>query len=146
MSFEVEIDVKGLEEAARRIRSVLHALESEDVEKVLLKGANIVGRAVRTNIRTMTKRHTGRLLSSVKVSKGKRRGRLFATAFAAMDRKKAPHSHLVEYGHQVVRNGQVVGHAAPRPFFRAAVDQTRAEVGRIVNEGIAQLIERAARS
>lgn len=146
MSFEVEIDVEGLAEAARRIRSVMSALESEDVEKVLVKGAEVVGRQVRANIRSMTKRRSGRLLSAVKISKGKRRGKLFATAFTAMDRKKAPHSHLVEYGHRVVRNGQVVGHAAPRPFFRAAVDQTRAEVGRIVNEGIAQLIEKAARA
>src|SRR5690606_38475524 len=84
MSFTVEIDVKGLEEAARRIRSVLHALESEDVEKVLVKGAEVVGRQVRANIRSMTKRHTGRLLSAVKISKGKRRGKLFATAFTAM--------------------------------------------------------------
>ncbi len=42
MSFEIEIDVKGLEEASRKIRSILSAVTSEDVEQILLQGARIV--------------------------------------------------------------------------------------------------------
>lgn len=37
------------------------------------------------------------------------------------------HAHLVEFGHDVVRNGKVVGRAAPRPFMRPAVEQTKTE-------------------
>lgn len=34
----------------------------------------------------------------------------------------APHSHLIEYGHQVVRGGRVVGHAPARPYLRPALE------------------------
>ena len=35
----------------------------------------------------------------------------------------APHAHLVEYGHALVKNGKTIGRVAPRPFLRKAKDQ-----------------------
>jgi len=37
------------------------------------------------------------------------------------------HGHNVENGHAIVRNGQVVGRAAPHPFIRPAADETQSE-------------------
>ena len=146
MSFEIEIDVRGLEEAPRKIRSILSAVTSEDVENVLLQGARIV--------RDEAKRRapvgpTGNLKRSLKAKKGKRRGKLFATAFAAVDRKIAPHAHLVEYGTGPRRQkttGRYTGQMPAIPFFRPAVDATKDQVARTVNQGIARLIGRAVDS
>lgn len=39
-----------------------------------------------------------------------------------------PHAHLVEYGHYIVRNGDLIGHAAPHPFLRKAKDAVEARL------------------
>lgn len=37
------------------------------------------------------------------------------------------HAHLLEYGHDVVRDGKVVGRAPPYPWLRPAAEQTKGE-------------------
>lgn len=141
----IDIDVEGLEEASRRIRSIVSTLESRDVENVLFQGAKII----RAEARSRAQRGpTGNLRRSIKASRGKRRGKLFATAFSAIDRKKAPHAHLIELGtgpryHKKTR--KYVGRVIGKPFFQPAVQATKNEVATVVNEGIARLIGRAAR-
>jgi len=39
----------------------------------------------------------------------------------------AHHGHLVEDGHDVVRDGKVVGRAEPNPFMRRAFDETQGQ-------------------
>lgn len=54
----------------------------------------------------------------------------------------APHSHLIELGHQVVRGGKlgkggkVVGHASARPFLRPALEQTGRPASKIIEKEI----------
>src|SRR5690606_7320832 len=102
MRFTVEVDPKTMAEIERKINSLLDPFEARDVENELYAAMRPLDRQVRQNIRSMTKRHTGNLLRGVKSSRGKRRHRLFSWAFVAMDYKKAPHSYLVEYGHEIV--------------------------------------------
>jgi len=52
-------------------------------------------------------------------------------------RARAPHAHLVEFGHDVVRGGRVVGQAKPHPFLRPAADE---ELARAAQE-FAQAVE-----
>lgn len=42
-----------------------------------------------------------------------------------------PHTHLLEYGHAVVRNGEVVGHAPAYPFVEPAEMAVRQEIGNV---------------
>ena len=42
-------------------------------------------------------------------------------------RKPIKYAHLVEGGHVLVRNGQVIGEVAPQPFIRDAFAQTKDE-------------------
>lgn len=129
---ETRVEIEGLEEVARRIKSVLSPLEGPDVTAVLLRGAKII----RDEARRRAPVYTGTLKRSIKARRGKRRAKYYATAYAAADRKIAPHAHLVEYG-TVKMNA--------KPYWRPAVDATREQVMRTVNEGIAALIGRAAR-
>ena len=47
---------------------------------------------------------------------------------------RAPHAHLVEYGHDVIRNGVKIGEAAPRPFVKPTWDEERSNVINILSE------------
>jgi hypothetical protein len=38
------------------------------------------------------------------------------------------YAHLIEFGHTIVRNGVVVGHAAPIPFMRKGWDTQGGEI------------------
>lgn len=74
---------------------------------------------------------TGNLKAGFRVRKrtafrGKVRGGVRRT-------KKAAHAHLVEFGHRVVRGGQVVGHAAAHPFIRPAFQAARAQAERQID-------------
>lgn len=53
------------------------------------------------------------------------------------------HAHLVEFGHDVVRDGKVVGRAAPHPFMRPAVEQTVDEQKRIFGAELQQIAAEA---
>ena len=154
MSFEIEVDVQNLEEVKRKIRSLFSTVMSEDVEKILLDGAKIVKAEIQ---RRAPVGPTGNLKKAVVAKKSKMRGAVFRSAYAAIDRKKAGHARLVEYGTATARlpkkakvlydkkTGKVFGKSvAPmpaKPFFRPAVEATAAQVSRHVNEGIKRLIE-----
>jgi len=47
----------------------------------------------------------------------------------------------VELGHKVVRNGRVVGEAAPHPFLRPAADENRGTVEKNVADAINESLE-----
>ncbi len=141
----IEIDVKGLEELRRRVGSILTVLDGRDVENVLVGGARVILAEAR---RRAPRGPTGNLIRSIKAKKGRRRGRLFSIAFCAVDRKIAPHAHLVEYGtgpRYQKRPKKYVGEMPAKPFFRPAVEATKAEVALKVNRGIMQLLGRKLR-
>ena len=46
----------------------------------------------------------------------------------------APHAHLLEYGHALVRNGQVYGHVPAHPFVRPAEEAVKKEVMQVVKD------------
>lgn len=47
---------------------------------------------------------------------------------------RAPHAHLVEYGHDVIKNGVKVGEAAPRPFVAPTWDEERDKIINMLSE------------
>lgn len=156
MAGKLAIEIEGLEEAERRIKSLLYALESEDVEKVLVEGARIIRDEAK---RRAPRGPTGNLQRSLKAKKGKRYGKVFATAFAAVDYKVAPHANLVEFGGIAPRRpkkkkamydkrtgtfyGREVAPMPARPFFRPAVDASKERVKQTVEDGLRKLIEGA---
>lgn len=76
---------------------------------------------------------TGNLRKGI-VAKSARRGDVAAFVYA-----NAPHSHLIELGHQIVRGGKlskggrVVGYVPARPFLRPALERHR-RTGRLIFE------------
>jgi hypothetical protein len=54
---------------------------------------------------------------------------------------KAPHFHLVEHGHDLVRNGQTVGHVQGTHFFENTVKEHEAEMPSVVSNMIDELLK-----
>jgi hypothetical protein len=136
----VKIDgIPGLMEKLARLR-----IDSDKVENVLFEGAiiyrdEIKGRAPQGP--------TGNLKKSIKAKRGKKdySVKTYRIAFCATDFHKAPHDHLVEYGHDQVRNGKKVGEVKEHPFFRPGVIAKQAEVEKHVVDGLNKLLEEALR-
>jgi len=60
-----------------------------------------------------------------------------AVAFAGIRPRRAPHAHLVEFGHAGLHP------APPHPFFRPAVDGCREEVMRNIQTGLKKTVKGA---
>lgn len=125
-----EFEIEGLDKAIQKVRSLVSALEAKNVENVLKNGAQIIADKAEDNAPV----DEGVLKSAIKAKKGKRRGNAVTSAFAAVDRKKAPHGWLVEHG---------TSRMAAQPYFRPAVNETLDEVKRTVEDGIRKLLEGA---
>lgn len=82
--------------------------------------AGEIAEAVAEEARRIAPRRTGKLEKSISA---KRIGDVWVV------HASAPHAHLVEFGHELVRpytartgGGGVIGTVAPRPFLRPALD------------------------
>lgn len=126
------VRVEGISALEAAIREVRRSLEPKQIEGRLLAGARIM----RDDMKRRVKKKTGRLFRAIKAKVGKRRGRDWASAFAAVDRKTAPHAHLVE-------NGTV--NAPAHPYFRPAIISTHGRVAETVEKGLREGVVTAAR-
>ncbi len=122
------IEVRGLDEAIAKCKSLTSAMEAKDVEKVLVKGM----RTVRDEAKRRVPVRTGLLKSAIKAKIGKRKGKYVAGAFSAVDFKRAPHAYLVEYGTR---------HSRAKPYFRPAWDTKQDEVRKQIEDDLRALIE-----
>lgn len=133
MSSDVmRIEVENLDEAIKKTRSLISALEATDVEKVLLKGV----RRIRDRAKSIVAVRSGRLKKAIKAKIGKRRGAYVASAYAAVDYKKAPHAYLVEGGTKRMR---------ARPYFVPAYESEREPVEKQITTDLRALVEGAVR-
>jgi HK97 gp10 family phage protein len=136
----VKVDgVQGLMEKLARLR-----VDANKVEDVLYEGAVIYAEEAK---RRAPKGKTGNLKKAIKAKRGKKdySVKTYRSVFTATDFHKAPHDHLVEFGHDLVRNGKKVGQVKEHPFFRPAVIAKKAEVEKHVVDGLNKLLEEAAK-
>ena len=133
MADYVTVKMEGLDELTKALEKLAKGLHPDDVEPILNQGAKIIAEAMRGKVPVKT----GALKKSIKTKKLKRLGAQPAPSIAAIDRKKAPHAHLVEFGHGGPQP------APPHPFFRPAVDENENRVYKHVEDGIKTLVEKA---
>lgn len=100
------------------------------IDEVCRAIANELVRETRKNARTAFDNRTRNLYRSIKRKKSKiNKDQWLVGAFA-------PHAHLVESGHRLTvgKNGRVVGHVPPHPFFEPAIEAVKARLPQIVGE------------
>ena len=103
----VNVNLKGFEDALDEINRAIDA-NCEEVAEVVLDEA-------RASAAFDDK--TGKLRKSIKMKESKFDDGGFIVY------SNAPHAHLVEFGHDQIKGGRVVGHVEAHPFLRPAKEK-----------------------
>lgn len=134
MTFKIE----GMKEFDRAIEKLTKSIGADETEPILFSAAEIVTAEIQSNVNQIPK-VTGNLRSSpvTKMMEKRRHGEP-RPSIAAIDRKKAPHAHLVEFG---ARGGQMPA----QPFFRPAWDAKRKAALEHIKEELAKSVKGATK-
>jgi HK97 gp10 family phage protein len=143
MADEINLEIEGVEALEKQMENLIKAVHPDKTEPVLLDAAKVIASDAK---RRAPKGKTGNLRRSIVAKKTKRRGGFSATlglsageaapAITAIDFRKGPHAHLVEYGH----GGP---HPAPaHPFFRPAWDANKSRVEKQIVDDLTNLIDK----
>jgi HK97 gp10 family phage protein len=124
----MQVKIEGVPELERKLDKMTKSVSGEKMSPICLKAAQMVRDAIKQKA---PQGPTGNLRRSP-VAKLMTPREFFALAIAAIDRKIAPHAHLLEFGTVKMR---------PHPFFRPAWDENREKANKMVQDGIKQLIE-----
>jgi HK97 gp10 family phage protein len=122
MGFEIE----GFTELVNDLLEMARALgeDSPEVEQALQAGAKPIYDQMKTNASTDPKIRTGRLHGSIRIGRVKARrrysGKSITIGVSYTGGAKAPHAHLVEFGHAGPKPESPP--TPPHPFVRPAFD------------------------
>ena len=155
---KIDISLEGLPLLLEQFKRISQSQEGLEMENRLLKVAEGLAHKIRSNV---PKGETRNLEKSVVAKKFKNKIKGAPAAFVAIDRKVAPHAHLVEYGTKGIRmakktalrffvGGQVifakfVGAMPAQPFFRQTVDNEEIKIVSQIAQETIEAIERAAK-
>src|SRR5262245_57422587 len=146
MATKLTVQISGMGEFEKNASEVVRLINSEEMQTRLLPGAMLVRDIAKrlVNFGPGDKTH---LRDALFATKGKRAkglvGSLAAmagftedvTVIAGVDRKKAPHAHLVEYGH----GGP---HAAPAyPYLRPAASAARPGIITVTQNAVRETLK-----
>lgn len=123
--------IEGVLETVKALDKVSNSIKGKMLGKTLLKQAEIIAEDARDRAPLGP---TGNLKRSLHAKLLDEKTRFPTVAIAAVDRKIAPHAHLVEFGTVKM---------SARPFFRPAVDSHASKVIGNIKDGAKKLIEKA---
>jgi HK97 gp10 family phage protein len=150
------MELEGPKELMRQLQEMSRALDPQDSEPVIYHAADLVTNVARILApgpsKAEKKRGYVHLKQAFRTVLLRRYGNDPAPAIAAVDRKKAPHAHLVEFGTgeriatkgDPSRRGRGFGVMPARPFLRPAWQQTKRAVLAYIVTGFKLLIQRKA--
>jgi len=142
---DITLEIIGKEEFAETLLELSKALPNDKVEPVMLEGAKVIAAAAKDKAPLGP---TGHLKKSVKAKQLKQISNYPRSAAAAVDRKIAPHAHLIEYGTRPriqKTTGRPTGIGPAIPFFRPAVDTNVARIYTQIKDKLLDMIMEAAR-
>lgn len=134
----VKFEIKGGRELEHALSKVGAAVGTKNLEFVALKALTPMLSAVERGTPIGTEEPRGEL----RAGNGKQIWSSEPRKIVAEVFNSAPHAHLVEFGHRLVRGGAQVGSVGPHAFFRPAIDTTRNTVLSRTESGIRFFIER----
>ena len=124
-------------EGVKELKLALDKLGEEIKDKLqpaLHKGAEIVAQKATSNIERNTEPKTGRLSRSMVVKDMPYKDSMPLISIAAVDRKIAPHAHLIEFGTTKM---------SARPFLRPALQSSQKEVEELIENTIEEVVNKA---
>jgi HK97 gp10 family phage protein len=136
----MEIRIEGMDELEKQLKELEKSLNPDKIEPILLEAAYDLAEAMRAKA---PQGPTGNLKKSIRARLLKQYAG-HPAAGAGVDRKKASHAHLVEFGtvqrHQ--KSGKSTGTMPAKPFLRPAWDSNKERITRKVIENIKGLIDK----
>lgn len=126
------IKMEGLEILDAKIKDLIESTDNEHTGKILFKQAEVIRDKIQEKA---PQGPTGNLKRSPIAKLMPDKSNYPAIAIAGIDRKIAPHAHLVEFG---------TSRAPAHPFFRPAVDECSGKVMDGIKDGLKKNIEGAA--
>ena len=110
--------ISGLNEVQDMLRALHDDIPSQ-YQSILEKYGDIIYVSAKSKIHSIS----GNLSGSVRVKRTFTEKKQMVSVIAGG--KKAPHAHLVEFGHrQISKTGEVLGTVPPKSFMRAAFEQS----------------------
>lgn len=150
------ITISGSKELEMALDRVGDSLNDKRLLNDLLSVAKVLQRGIRTEAPKgpSKKREWMRIKNAIVAKKYKRQNKGNPTVFVAIDRKKAPHAHIVEYGSAPRwtggagrsgswATGSYRGVMPPNAFFRRGVDKNAADVMNRIEKAAWEQIEKA---
>lgn len=144
-----KVKIEGIKALKKQLQNLIKAVEPAKAEPVLMEAAEMIAAGIE---KKAPQGPTGNLKKSVKAKQLKRRGKNPAPAIAAIDRKIAPHAHLVEKGSKGVRvakrgkyKGRSFGVMPKSNFFRKGLRNTQKKALNHVVTKLQSMIEGAAK-
>lgn len=134
MGFKIE----GFAELSNDLLAMARALgeESSDVEHALTAGAKPIYDQMKQNASTDPKIRSGRLYEAIRIgdvkSRRRYRGKSITVGVSYTGANKAPHAHLVEFGHAGPKADSPP--TPPHPFVRPAFDSKKDAAYGIIRE------------
>jgi hypothetical protein len=145
----IKIQVKGLKELNAELVRAENSVNIPLLRQLLFNAVDLIRQEAVTIVRAVSRRSDKirpgweHIEDALIAQAGK--STTYANAFAKLSNKLAPQGRWLEFGHRIVGHrpdkvdtGKLT---SPRPFFRPAVDAKRAEVRRMINDGIKALLE-----
>ncbi len=129
---KLNIKMEGMDIVINNLKGLDKSV-TDDVQKALTEGADIITRRTKGNIASTFKRKTGNLASSPVTKEMPQKEGWALVSVSAIDRKKAPHAHLHEYG---------TSRIPARPFLRPAFDSSKGEIEGLINNALADSVRR----
>lgn len=125
------IRIEGIPETTAKLKQLSSRLDGKAMGDNLLKQAQMIAEDARNRAPLGP---TGNLKRSLHARMLGKKLRYPQMAIAAVDRKIAPHAHLIEFG---------TSRMSARPFFRPAVDAYADKVLSNIKNGVKNLVEKA---
>lgn len=130
---KAQIYLKGIDQLERNSNKLIKEV-NEGRRKLLLAQARVVRDRIKQKAPTGP---TGNLKKAVYATALPETMYQRAVAFAGIRPRKAPHAHLVEFGHGGPHP------APPHPFFRPAWDEIKESVKRNIQMGLGKTVKGA---
>ena len=125
---KLSIKIEGAARLLSQLDKVGKSLNSKGMEQNFLKKAQEIASDAERRAPVLT----GLLKSSMVARLMDKRGNNPRVAVAAVDRKKAPHAHLVEFG---------TSRAPAHPYFRPAVESKMGSMAKSLKEDLKKGVE-----
>lgn len=138
----VTMTLEGGAELDRVLRAIDAVAAGDDLEDAVLAGAAPILEQATGAIHSLSGELVSHMIAET-VEKDRNHVDVVVGALGA------PHAHLVEYGHQLVKggpldgDGKVVGHVPAHPFLRPAYDEQQENAVRAIGLTLFEKIDQA---